>query len=148
NRPPSTPTRSAGCQQKPPRRGPSGTGTWSRPWTPTTATFTCRLPGRPCTATTPRWAPPGTTTFCPGNPPQGPLLPERSPMLDVLEYPAQGSAVNPTTGPGPVYNRRTVLGQLANGERPEQVFGPDREKAARELARYLSGIRLDREERL
>ena len=69
-------------------------------------------------------------------------------MLDVLEYPAQGSAVNPTTGPGPVYNRRTVLGQLANGERPEQVFGPDREKAARELARYLSGIRLDREERL
>lgn len=59
----------------------------------------------------------------------------------ILDSPTSRAASAPA--PGPVYDRRTVLGQLADGDRPQQVFGPDREKAARELARYLFGIRLD-----
>lgn len=47
---------------------------------------------------------------------------------------------------GPIYDRKTLLGQLADGEWPEAVYGPARPEAAQEVAGYLAGIRLTDDE--
>lgn len=67
-------------------------------------------------------------------------------MRNILEAPAPAPVGHPVPARGPIYDRRAVLGQLADGERPEPVFGPAREEAARELKGYLAGIRLDEDE--
>lgn len=69
-------------------------------------------------------------------------------MRSILEVPTDSPVGHPAPPRGPIYDRRAVLGQLADGERPAPVFGPARESAARELAGYLRGIRLDEDERL
>lgn len=68
-------------------------------------------------------------------------------MRNILEVPTDSPVGHPVPPRGPIYDRHTVLRQLADGERPEPVFGPAREQAARELKGYLAGIRLDESER-
>lgn len=69
-------------------------------------------------------------------------------MHDTLDTPTD-SPVDPSVpARGRIYDRRTVLAQLADGETPEQVFGLAREEAAQELKGYLAGIRLDGDEKM
>lgn len=69
-------------------------------------------------------------------------------LINILEVPTDSPIGHPVPDRGPIYDRRTVLGQLADGERPDAVYGPARESAARELRGYLAGIRLDDGEQL
>lgn len=58
------------------------------------------------------------------------------------------TADRPTPVRGPIYDRRTVLGQLADGQHPKIVHGPARAAAAHELKGYLVSIRLTETETL
>lgn len=44
---------------------------------------------------------------------------------------------------GLIYDRKPLLGQLADGVWPEAMYGLARSEAAHEVAGYLAGIRLD-----